>query len=444
MFVSADQQTVLNGHIIEHMHRNNYHLVEVPTFSTWSDYYETHLYHLSNGQWDRVNAQCGGCRLYLRSDKTPTIDYIMPGNAMNIFQTGFWTSWRSLDDPNDTHDHESLHYRLKQEWDDLSTFCHVPIAIQARRVDTQTPAQDTDQAFRYFSADQGFYCYGEDQVTGQSTGQCYDYETRYYCERGVRFTGQLFTDRYGEENEIGNRLRGPAELRDGEDFTLANCDYVWRNPDDDTIHKSHTATDRAICNIDAKAPTRAIGHYNFGTQTYDQGRGKMHSQYNYIGPGPDYKWYDFTLHGQVNSVTPNNGSVGGGQLITVQGDGFTADSVVTIGHQDCVTESFDETAGTIVCRTPADESQSCGSIGDHFPGSRGLLTERYEHGSLNYNHGTWQTIGQTTTLQSWVTEATTYNEAAGPSWFGSDHYQLRSSGYFVPPLTGYYSFHGNS
>ena len=29
---------------------------------------------------------------------------------------------------------------------------------------------------------------------------------------------------------------GPAELRDGDGFALANCDYVWRNENDDTIH----------------------------------------------------------------------------------------------------------------------------------------------------------------------------------------------------------------
>ena len=45
-------------------------------------------------------------------------------------------------------------------------------------------------------------------MTGDSKGQCYDYEVRFYCERGLRLQGNLFTGRYGDENEEGNRLKG--------------------------------------------------------------------------------------------------------------------------------------------------------------------------------------------------------------------------------------------
>jgi hypothetical protein len=66
--------------------------------------------------------------------------------------------------------------------------------------------------FRFYDAENGFDCYNEDQVTGINYMQCYDYETRYYCERGIRILGGLFTGRYGDENESGNRLKGMVPI----------------------------------------------------------------------------------------------------------------------------------------------------------------------------------------------------------------------------------------
>ena len=66
----------------------------------------------------------------------------------------------------------------------------------------------------------------------------------------------------------------------------------------------------------------------------------MNSKFSYFGPGPDYEWFDFTLHGQIRSVSPNNGSVGGGQVITVTGDGFNDNSVVTIGQERVIKKTY--------------------------------------------------------------------------------------------------------
>ena len=82
-------------------------MVEVPEFTAEAQYFETQLYWLKDGAWVKVNANCGTCNIYPRSANTPTINYIHPGNAMNIYEQGCWTSWKSLDDPNDTNDIES-------------------------------------------------------------------------------------------------------------------------------------------------------------------------------------------------------------------------------------------------------------------------------------------------------------------------------------------------
>ena len=103
----------------------------------------------------------------------------------------------------------------------------------------------------------------------------------------------------------------------------------------------------------------------------------MHSKFSYFGPGPDYEWFDFTLHGQIRSVSSNNGSIGGGQVITVTGDGFNDDSVVTIGQDICEKISFDASSGEIVCRTPTSPLLNCNMQGKWFQGARGLRAERY-------------------------------------------------------------------
>jgi hypothetical protein len=102
LFVASSGLEILEGVIIEHMHRNNYQLVEVPTITDPSDYYEVQLFWLSDGNWLKIDAQCGQCKLYVQNDKTPTINQIFPGNSMSPFQTGFWTAWKSLDTPEGT------------------------------------------------------------------------------------------------------------------------------------------------------------------------------------------------------------------------------------------------------------------------------------------------------------------------------------------------------
>ena len=87
----------------------------------------------------------------------------------------------------------------------------------------------------------------------------------------------------------------------------------------------------------------------------------MHSKFSYFGPGPDYEWFDFTLHGQIRSVSPNNGSIGGGQVITVTGDGFNDDSVVTIGQDVCEKISFDAN-GSVHQHPDHEDVQNAGAV----------------------------------------------------------------------------------
>lgn len=60
--------------------------------------------------------------------------------------------------------------------------------------------------------------------------------------------------------------------------------------------------------------------------------------------------YDSSLNIQVTSVTPLQGGVRGGDLITVSGSGFLNTTVVKVGGGTCVIKSF--SSGQITCLTP--------------------------------------------------------------------------------------------
>ena len=59
--------------------------------------------------------------------------------------------------------------------------------------------------------------------------------------------------------------------------------------------------------------------------------------------------YDSSLDIQVTSVSPLQGGVGGGDLITISGLGFLSTTVVKVGNENCVIQSF--SSGQITCLT---------------------------------------------------------------------------------------------
>ncbi|CAG5089689.1 Oidioi.mRNA.OKI2018_I69.PAR.g12308.t1.cds [Oikopleura dioica] len=441
IFIPRNGQEVKEGILIEHKHRDNLMEVEVPEWEgREAADTDVELYYLSNGAYEKV-----GTKLLRRyNDRTPIVNW-MSVNAMNPFRSSYWTSWRSLS--SGVNDDEWAGNRYFQDFLlGEGDMCQSPIGIQARRVDTGELAQKTDQVFRHYNPYVGFQCVGEDQHSSEeSQFNCLDYEVRYFCDKGVQINGQLYTGRYGEEVESGNRLRGPALLNNEYGYSYANCDYAWRDPDTDELHKSYATDSVAVCNIGTKNPNAAIGNQRFRTVTYDQGRGGVRTAGYFMGPSPDYKLFDFTIHGGINSVTPASGGAGGGQLITVQGDGLSNTTKVNLGNQECAFNSFNDETGEFVCTTPSVDS--CASMGSWFPGARGLTAE-WTNSAMNPGDNSWRNWETSVTdIKQYVIESSMQSYVDGKSMFSgmtlsqSTH---RFTGYFVPPFSGWFTFTGSA
>ncbi|XP_066291079.1 cartilage intermediate layer protein 1-like [Branchiostoma lanceolatum] len=92
-----------------------------------------------------------------------------------------WTSWYDRDNPSGTGDWETL-TDLRRE--NPGQICSAPLAIEARRRGTQTPASQTDEQFSYFDTTVGFVCKNNDQTDRY----CLDYEVRFCCAPCTRWT----------------------------------------------------------------------------------------------------------------------------------------------------------------------------------------------------------------------------------------------------------------
>ncbi|XP_069115782.1 fibrocystin-L-like [Argopecten irradians] len=60
----------------------------------------------------------------------------------------------------------------------------------------------------------------------------------------------------------------------------------------------------------------------------------------------------FTYEMSASSISPNSGSMAGGQLVTVSGTGFDSNVHVTIDNQTCVIQNGSITPTEVVCKTP--------------------------------------------------------------------------------------------
>ncbi|XP_036949440.1 PKHD1 like 1, tandem duplicate 1 isoform X2 [Acanthopagrus latus] len=71
---------------------------------------------------------------------------------------------------------------------------------------------------------------------------------------------------------------------------------------------------------------------------------------------PDGNMFDFTYQLIVSSFSPLSGSVAGGTLLTVRGFGFSENSTVTVGGEEC--KLVDASDTELKCRTPAGTAGS--------------------------------------------------------------------------------------
>ena len=85
-----------------------------------------------------------------------------------------WTEWLSRDTNGGSGDYERVSYMKDEQLLDYSC---VVMDFEARTTSDQTPADQTNQIFKYYSNHCGLSCRNSDQ----QSGECYDYEVRFCC-----------------------------------------------------------------------------------------------------------------------------------------------------------------------------------------------------------------------------------------------------------------------
>ena len=106
---------------------------------------------------------------------------------------------------------------------------------------------------------------------------------------------------------------------------------------------------------------------------------------------------------------------------------------------------FNEDTGDYVCTTPSVDS-CANNMGSWFPGARGLTAE-WTGQSLSPGNGNWDNFETAVTdLRQFVIDSSMQSFADGSSMFsgmtlaGST---TRYTGYFVPPVSGWFTFYEN-
>ncbi|XP_041477742.1 fibrocystin-L-like isoform X1 [Lytechinus variegatus] len=142
------------------------------------------------------------------------------------------------------------------------------------------------------------------------------------------------------------------------------------------------------------------------------------------------KRYHYQQYPVITSISPQSGSLAGGTLVTIIGDGFLQVDSVLVGGEPCDVES--SKAKEITCYTrPAPEGA------DLNPGGRGLLLEYWVN----------QTSLQSLDVFGWNTSDAAYvkkgilDGGLTTEEPNDQKFYSRLTGYFVPPRTGDYTFY---
>nr|XP_054765681.1 fibrocystin-L-like [Lytechinus pictus] len=142
------------------------------------------------------------------------------------------------------------------------------------------------------------------------------------------------------------------------------------------------------------------------------------------------KRYHYQQYPVITSISPQSGSLAGGTLVSIIGDGFLQVDSVLVGGEPC--DVATSKAKEITCYTrPAPEGA------DLNPGGRGLLLEYWVN----------QTSLQSLDVFSWNTSDAAYVKKGiiggglTTEEPNDQKFYSRLTGYFVPPRTGEYTFY---
>ncbi|KAG7219455.1 hypothetical protein INR49_009289 [Caranx melampygus] len=148
----------------------------------------------------------------------------------------------------------------------------------------------------------------------------------------------------------------------------------------------------------------------------------------------------FQTYAEVTGVSPSNGSVLGGTLLTIHGrffDQTDQPARVLVGGSPCDVHSV--TDNMITCTTaehPMDDDMGSHNNTRGFPGSRGLRMEGWNNTRPRYLTDIWDYHDNMTGYWTqWIDAMRHYFPLA------NNYFSTRTRGFFVPPSTGNFTIY---
>ncbi|KAK5854666.1 hypothetical protein PBY51_004842 [Eleginops maclovinus] len=246
----------------------------------------------------------------------------------------------------------------------------------------------------------------------------------------VTITGLTFTDVYGSNTAKSTNGLNVRFLR----AYMGGMPCELLKPNSDELYGITLNSDTSwYGSMSCKMTGTYVGHHNL-SYILDNEFGRSLPGKNLFRVSALGKLSMFQTYAEVTGVSPSNGSVMGGTLLTIHGryfDQTDAPARVLIGGLPCEIQSVSD--DKITCKSAKHEMNNKMTI---WPGSRGLKMELWNGSRPRY-----------------LTDIWTYNQNTSGYWaqwtdsmphtfkFDNDYFSTRTRGFFSPPATANYNIY---
>ncbi|KAL7883851.1 hypothetical protein SRHO_G00015090 [Serrasalmus rhombeus] len=244
----------------------------------------------------------------------------------------------------------------------------------------------------------------------------------------VTLRGRIFTDVYGSNTATSSNGRNVRFLR----AYMGGMPCVLLKPNSDELYG--LSLDSIYSDwgyMSCEMTGTYVGHHNL-SYILDSEYGRSLPDFQLYSVSALNKIAMFQTYAEVTGVSPSEGSVLGGTLLTIQGNFFDETdhpAEVLVGGRNCEVQSV--TDETITCRTPKYEWSNM----TVFPGGRGFKMEMWTNTNVQIleNVLTYNSSRPGYSVQ-WV-------DSLSYVWPNEiDYFVARFSGFFVPTETDNYYF----
>uniref|UniRef100_A0A3B4U1D6 PKHD1 like 1, tandem duplicate 2 n=1 Tax=Seriola dumerili TaxID=41447 RepID=A0A3B4U1D6_SERDU len=246
----------------------------------------------------------------------------------------------------------------------------------------------------------------------------------------VTVHGRIYTDVYGSNTAVSSNGLNVRFLRS----YMGGMPCQLLKPESDELYNLRLTSETSHWGeMSCKMTGTYVGHHNL-TYILDSEFGRSLPEKNLYRVSALGKLSMFQTFAEVTGVSPSNGSVVGGTLLTVHGrffDQTDRPARVLVGGLPCEIQSVSDVR--ITCRTPERLISNDSGV---YPGGRGLKMEVWNNTRPRYLTDIWNYDDNTTGYWwHWIDSMPhRFN-------YSLDLFTSRSRGFFVPPASGNYTIY---